>query len=364
MSAEGPVTVADASRGSGFIRTVLGDVSPHRLGRVNYHEHLFQVSPLLPGDELDDEQRSGAELDLLRDSGFDAMVDATPIGLGRRPAALARLSRTSRVAVVATTGLHRDGHYSDQPWIHELTSEQWASVFIRELTIGQASSDDKYRLLISDPDAGSDAALQDVAYATTPTGAPVRAGLLKAGIDYWSITPTEREVLLGVAAAHIATGAPVMVHTEACSAALEVIELLADAGVQPSRVVIAHADRVTDPYLHAEIASTGALVGYDGAGRLRAAPDRALIDSLADLVERGHGGNVLLGADVARASRYAAYGGMPGLAYLGTRFIPRVLATIGHDALHRILVDNPSRFLTWSRVSDRECGEARNPHRG
>src|SRR5690606_29546269 len=40
------------------IRTVLGDVAPAELGATNYHEHLFQISPLLPGDELDDEDAS------------------------------------------------------------------------------------------------------------------------------------------------------------------------------------------------------------------------------------------------------------------------------------------------------------------
>ena len=65
------------------VRTVLGDLDPSRLGRVDYHEHLFQVSPLLVGDELDDEAASGEEAGLLRASGFEAMVDATPFGLGR-----------------------------------------------------------------------------------------------------------------------------------------------------------------------------------------------------------------------------------------------------------------------------------------
>ena len=62
------------------VRTVLGDVPAAGLGRVDYHEHLFQVSPLLPGDELTDEQASGEEAGALRDSGFEAMVDATPSG--------------------------------------------------------------------------------------------------------------------------------------------------------------------------------------------------------------------------------------------------------------------------------------------
>lgn len=43
-----------------MIRTVLGDIDATELGATNYHEHLFQVSPLLPGDELDDEDASRA----------------------------------------------------------------------------------------------------------------------------------------------------------------------------------------------------------------------------------------------------------------------------------------------------------------
>ena len=68
----------------GTVRTVLGDQRLNSADRVwDYHEHLFQISPLLPGDELDDEAASTAEASSLRGSGFDAMVDATPTGLRR-----------------------------------------------------------------------------------------------------------------------------------------------------------------------------------------------------------------------------------------------------------------------------------------
>ena len=88
---------------TGLVRTTAGDLEPASLGRVDYHEHLFQVSPLLPGDELTDEAASTAEAALLRGSGFDAMVDATPIGLGRRPDALGRAAQSSGLHVVAST---------------------------------------------------------------------------------------------------------------------------------------------------------------------------------------------------------------------------------------------------------------------
>ena len=59
------------------VRTVLGDVPMERLGRCDYHEHLFQACPLLVGDELDDEQASRQEAESLRRAGIDAFIDAT-----------------------------------------------------------------------------------------------------------------------------------------------------------------------------------------------------------------------------------------------------------------------------------------------
>jgi phosphotriesterase-related protein len=70
---------------TGTVTTVLGNIDARSLGRTNYHEHLFQVTPLLPGDELDDEDASRQEAALLRESGFDAMIDATPDRAGPKP---------------------------------------------------------------------------------------------------------------------------------------------------------------------------------------------------------------------------------------------------------------------------------------
>ena len=68
------------------VTTVLGSIDARSLGRTDYHEHLFQITPLLPGDELDDEDASRQEAAPLWESRFDAMIDATPTGLGRNPA--------------------------------------------------------------------------------------------------------------------------------------------------------------------------------------------------------------------------------------------------------------------------------------
>ncbi|GAA1158735.1 phosphotriesterase [Ornithinicoccus hortensis] len=299
-----------------MIRTVTGDLPPDQLGPTDYHEHLFQVSPLLPGDELDDERASGAEAAALKRSGAAAMVEATPIGLGRDPAACARISRATGLHVVHTTGAHRHEHYAaDDPLLGRSTDEL-RTLFRTDLLEGM-------------------------------DGTGVRAGLVKAGVGLWSIDPFERRALEAAGGLAAELGVPVMVHLEHGSAAHEVLDLLASAGCSADRVALAHVDRNPDPVLHAELADRGAYLGYDGAARRQRWPDSVLVDCLAATVAAGAGERVLLGGDVARRSRYTAYGGMPGLGYLFDRFLPRVRAVIGPDATDTVLRANPARWLAW-----------------
>lgn len=308
-----------------MIRTVLGDVAPDDLGRCDYHEHLFQVSPLLPGDELDDEAASGAEAAALRTAGIDAMVEATPTGLGRDPAGVARISAATGLRVVHTTGAHRSEHYGSGHWLPACPEADLVARFTADVRDGLPAVDG--------PGRGAPAA--------GPGGAPVRAGLAKAGVGYWRIDPFERRVLAAAAATAAATGVAVMVHLEHGSAAHEVLAALATDGVAADRVVLAHADRNLDPGLHAELAAAGAYLGYDGMARHREAPDSAILDCLERVAGTGGAGRLLLGGDVARRTRYRAYGGLPGLDYLPRHFLPRV----GEALAHRILVTNPARLL-------------------
>ncbi|TFB76680.1 aryldialkylphosphatase [Cryobacterium glaciale] len=314
------------------IRTVLGDVAAGLLGRTNYHEHLFQVSPLLIGDELDDELRSAAEASLLGRSGFDAMVDMTPMGLGRRPEALARISADTGLMVVATTGVHRDEHYAVDSWVRALSEQELRDRFVSDIRNGMPRED-------ASQDSGT--ALHQ--------GLPVRAGMLKAGIGYWSVSSFERRVLSAVAAAHVETGAPVTVHLEHGSAAFEVLELLSGDGVRANAVVLAHIDRNPDPGLHSELAAAGAYLGYDGFGRSRTWPDSVLLECAQRVAESGQANRIVIGGDVARRTRYLAYGGMPGLQYLGLKVIPRLETILGADLLQEVLVENPARLLARFR---------------
>lgn len=313
-----------------MIRTALGDIEPDALGRTDYHEHLFQVSPLLPGDELDDEHRSGDEAHLLHVAGIDTMVDATPIALGRNPEAVARISRLTGMHVVISTGTHRLAHYGADHWLAGLSVEDLAERFRSDLING---------LPVHDQREGASPALG-------PDGDPVRAGMFKVGIGYWEIGNFERRALKAVSLARADAEAPVMVHLESGSAAFEVLELLTSLDVPADKVVLAHIDRNPDPGLHRELAATGVYLGYDGMARHTRGPDSALLD-LIDAVATTAGDRIVLGGDVARRTRYVAYGGMPGLAYLPRRFLPRLADHVGDDLVHTILVENPRRLLAW-----------------
>lgn len=304
-------------------RTVLGDVAPAHLGRVDYHEHLFQSTPLLPGEDLDDEDASAAEAALLAASGFEAMIDATPIGLGRRPVATARISTSSGLSVVATTGLHQDDHYDASHWVRAWSDKQLIAALIEDIQTGLPEYD-----------------------SPVPTGRTnVPAGLLKAGVGYWRISSFERRTLGAVAAVHAETRAPVMVHLEHGSAAFEVLEVLAADGVPAEAVVLAHIDRLPDPYLHADLAAQGAYLGYDGFARGRSWPDSAIVECAVRAASLGAAERILVGGDVARRSRYRAYGGLPGLEYLGLRGIPLIERLGGAELVELWCISNPHRFL-------------------
>ena len=312
------------------VRTVLGDVPSSALGACDYHEHLFQVTPLLAGDELDDEDLSTSEAATLVGAGISAMVEATPTGLGRNPAASARASRATGLHVVHVSGAHREEHYDDAHWVRGCDEDDLRRRLVADVMTGLPAVDSPGREHV----------------ALTPDGTPVLAGLLKAGVGYWRISLFERRVLAACAGASQDTGAAVMVHLEHCTAAWEVLRALADSGVDPDRVVLAHADRNLDPGLHAELTHAGAYLGYDGMARHREAPDSAVLDCLERAVERGDPARLLLGGDVARASRYRSYGGMPGLDYLPRRFIPRVRDRLGQATTDLLLVANPARLLS------------------
>jgi 5-phospho-D-xylono-1,4-lactonase len=295
------------------IVTVLGPIAPGDLGVTDAHDHLFLDTPALPDDTLADFDRAVAELDQGRASGLQAMVELTPIGLGRRPDLLVRASRATGVAIVAATGFHRDAHYAAGHWVLDASVETLTERVVADLRDG----------------------MQD----------GIRAGVIKGGASHELISPAEERRLLAVAAAAVETGAPVFVHTEAGTYGPEIVDLLVGEGVAADRITLAHLDRNPDFALHVEMCVRGVNLVYDTIGRTKYAPDSERIDLIAAVVRAGYGGQLMLGLDLGRRGYFRSYGGGPGLRHLMASFAPALRERVGDAAVDSMLIDNPARIL-------------------
>ncbi len=304
------------------VQAVTGRVPVEQLGITDAHDHLFLSSPALTGQELDDPGRVTAEVADAAATGVRAIVEATPIGLGRRPDLMRRVSEATGVTVIGATGYHRDGHYPAGHWVYDASEETLLERMLADIEQGMHPSD------WLDPAATLD---------------PARAGVIKVGASYQRITRAERRRLTAAAEAARQTGVPILAHCEIGTMADEIVDLLGDAGVAAERIILAHMDRNPDPELHADLCARGVFLEYDTIGRIKYRPDSELLRLIDYLGAHDCGTSVLLGLDLGQHDYFRSYDGGPGMRYLMTRFVPRLERGIGPVATQRILVDNPAR---------------------
>ena len=211
------------------VNTVRGPVDSADLGSTLMHEHVFVLSPEIEktSAEWDEAAMQAAAVQRLRDlkdNGIDTIVDLTVIGLGRFiPRIVTVADRVPDINIIAATGVYT---YNEVPMYFHFQgpgtilggAEPMTELFVREIRDG-----------IGD------------------TG--VRAGILKCATDTPGITPGVERVLRAVAQAHRRTGVPITTHTPTPPQpwGLEQQRILAEEGVDLSRVVIGHSGAPSTP---------------------------------------------------------------------------------------------------------------------
>lgn len=300
-----------------IIRTILEDISPNELGRFNYHEHAFQVSPLLPNDDLADFEKSKREFQDLKDSGFDSYLEATPYALGRNPKHVAEISISTNLKIVHTTGFHKSEHYKNQLDVLSLTQSQKEEIIEQEITSGFS-------------------------------GTKLRAGVIKAGVGAGKFSEFEITSLKAAAKIGNKLGVALMIHLDQASDAESVLNLLAGEQLNLTQVLLAHADSLEDFEALKKLADRGAYLGFDRAARLDSTSEIANLNLFKRMVEQGYGERILLGGDLARSSRYLAYGGSPGLAFLHKEFLPKLEQYSDRSTISKIIVENPISWLSFT----------------
>lgn len=303
------------------VQTVTGPRDLAELGHCQMHEHLFvRDTPAArqnPALRIDDEEKSAQELRDYLAAGGRALVDAQPVGAGRDAQALARLSRASGALIVTVTGYHRPMFYPSDSFFFEQGEDALFDRFLMELSVGVV--DGAARL-------------------------EVRAGAVKAALG--PDGPEGRDaVLLRAAARAAARGdVPLILHTERGAGAVAAVKLCERLGVDPSRVLVCHADRQAGDFRpHEEIAATGAFLEYDTIGRFRYHDDESEIRLILHMLDKGHRDRLLLSLDTT-AGRLSSYGGSIGLTYLLAAFLPALVrAGVPQSDLDAITRRNPVR---------------------
>ena len=290
------------------VMTVTGPLPAEELGVTDAHDHLYLRSPLLGGEEIEDPAVVEAETrDAVR-SGIGAIVELTPIGLGRRPDLLRALSEKTGVHIVGATGYHRDAHYDEGHWVLTATDDELLAHMTTDLADGM-------------------------------DGTTVRAGVIKAGASFEVISANERRRLVCAAVAATAAGVAVVVHCEAATMGEETADLLMGEGLPAAQIILAHMDRDPDAARHLELLARGVFLVYDTIGRTQYHPDSTRIELIEAICAGGRGDQLLLGLDLGKRSYMRAYGGH-GLRYLMEGFVPMLRERVGEAATQTMLVDN------------------------
>ena len=307
------------------VQTVRGPVDPVAIGFTLPHEHtqiaLWHIANRWDYWQLTrDEPVILEELGAFKAHGGTALVDLTLDGVGRDPAWLARLSEASGLHVVMGAGWYRGAHYPAEALIDRRSVDDLAAEIVRDATEGVA-------------------------------GTEIRAGIIgEIGTDKPWVSAQEERVHRAAARAANQTGLAITTHAVLSDVGRAQLRIFEEEGVDPSRVVIGHADSYPrlDHYL--AVVERGASVEFDFLGMTFSALERhgegRVVDLLCELLARGHAERILLSQDVCHDSQLKRYGGN-GYTYLVDAFLPRLRERGVSDAeITTLTVTNPRRILT------------------
>jgi len=308
-------------------------VSADALGPALTHEHIFVLDPealqnyshvWTDGSYWDEEERVAdaiAKLQRMHEGGITTIFDPTTPGIGRYIPRIQRLNE----AVPGLNIVVASGVYTAVSLPHFLsyrTDEVLADLFIRELTEG-----------IND------------------TG--VRAAFLKCVVEKDGVVVDSPRILKAVAAASVATGAPVMVHTNATEETGSIaLEALTGLGVEARKIVITHSGDSNDLDYLMRLADSGAFLGFDRFGIEHFNPDSKRIETLVSLVERGYADRVLLGHDAACFYDFMVANPFfaeekPDYLHVPLRILPALAEHgVSQADIDQMMISNPARYLT------------------
>ncbi len=300
------------------LHTTAGPLAAAALGLILPHEHVFVEfrPPETPGhaeaDAGDVLRLMLPELARARAAGVTALIDCTPVGVGRRPDLLIAASAASGLPIGIPTGIYRE------PWV-----PRWA--------------------LEADADALEAWMRGELERGIGKTG--IRAAFIKLSATDDGMTEQEAKILRAAARAAAHSGATIGSHTIRASVLDAQLDSVEASGYTAERFIWIHAS-ADDLATNIAAARRGAWIEYDWIG---GQPDAMLIERVLRMLDAGFGHRLLLSHDRGWYDPALPGGGEPkSYTYLTEHFLPR-LAAAGVDAatIAQLTVANP--FAAYAR---------------
>ena len=368
----GPAERPNASSSTmvGKVQTVTGSIEPEQLGPTMMHEHLFvdlrrtnliddgspatdvalslqeltsenahlarEAKPITDNWLLADVEVGIDEANEFRYAGGGTIVEVTSVGIRRDPVALRRVARATGLNIVMGCGWYQKAYHPAN--MDQRTVEDMAEEIVRDISVGVDETD-------------------------------IRSGTIgEVGVEGDPLTENEVKSIRASARASRATGAAISFHRGGNDRQdkLRVAGIVADEGVDPSRVIFGHSDFIAhDVDLLLELLGTGVYVQFDiigrlgitipwgtsnriqmvAAGQLRT---HTVAEAIPKLIEAGYAGRILLSHDVAYKVHLKRYGGT-GYSFILEKFIPHLrLQGVAEEDIQAMLVDNPMRVLPFA----------------
>jgi len=306
------------------INTVTGTINSNALGPALMHEHIFveyggpTPACCTPGPTFNQILSVCTHyVEALKKYGIACLVDPTTVDLGRNVLLMSELSDRTGITIICATGMYSTAAYM------------------------------KARERLGGKEAVTDLFIKELTEGIDNTG--IKAGIIKV-VTGSVITALEKELILAAAGASVATGVPIITHTEGVLGQ-DQQALIGGAGVPLHQIIIGHSCLSTRFDYHMDIVKNGSYIAFDRFG-MPGMPDEVRAGSLLKLLDAGFTSQVMVSHD---SVWYWIDGPEIGKGqyknWVPTNIFKRIIPMLQYggvrdDQIQRILRDNPQRYFS------------------
>ena len=293
------------------IKTVLGKKKVAKDIKALSHEHICCYSEylnMMSSRYIDKNMLIKTASDILKNIknkyGVDLFLDCTALNIGRDIELLKNISELSGVEIVCSTGFY----YNDEPILNCMSAETLADFIVE--------------------DANN-----------------VCAGIIKAAVEYETVSDFNIKLLKATAIAQRKTGLPVILHTNANNKnGAKAVEVLLNCNVEPKRIVVGHLSDTDDIEYIKSFASLGCYVAldrmYDNKTEEYVA---AKINQINKLCDMGYSDKLLLSHD---DSIFQGFCDKPRIKEPRWQYMfDYILPKLDKNVSNKIINENPLKML-------------------